>query len=171
MTSQPPLLDQTGSSLPGPQFAPRPGWGGQLKRWFSDNAYSIVFRLVIFCALILVARSLWVNLPSRSLSSTPTPAPTAQDIRGLTVTAQPGDGMTDLAARALDLYLAVQSRMIRLDAAQHLFAVDTLARIVCWCSVEVDQEVTFASANIESVIERALALTPAQKAAWTRLLK
>lgn len=171
MTSQPPLLDQTGSTLPGPQFTPRPGWGGQLKRWFCDNAYSIVFRLVIFCALILVARSLWVNLPARSLSSTPTLAPTAQDIRGLTVTAQPGDGMTHLAARALDLYLAVQSRVVRLDAAQHLFAVDSLSRIVGWSSLEVGQDVTFAVENIESVITRALALTPAQHAAWSRLLK
>jgi len=171
MTSQPPLLDQTGTTLPGPQFVPRPGWGGQLKRWFSENTYSLIFRVVVLCALILVARSLWVNLPARTASLTPTPSPTAQEVRGITVTAQRGDGMTNLAARALDLYLAVQSRIIRLDAAQHLFAVDTLARVVCWCAVDVDQEVTFASANIESVIERALALTPAQRAAWERLLR
>ena len=171
MTSQPPLLDQTGASLPGPQFTPRPGWGGQLKRYFSENVYSIVFRVVILCALILVARSLWVNLPARKESLKPTPSVTPQEVRGITVKANPGNGVTDLAARALDLYIAVQSRVIRLDAPQHLFAVDALSRIVGWRPLDVNQELTFATANIESVIDRALHLTPAQHAAWERLLR
>src|SRR5512143_4039199 len=125
MTSQPPLLDGTGSSLPGPQFIPRPGWGGQLHQWFQHNIYITLFRLVIVVALVLLAHSLWEATPSQTAVS-PTPSP--RELTGFTIIARRGDGMTNLAARAVDLYIAVQSRIIRLDAAQHLFAVDTLAR-------------------------------------------
>lgn len=171
MTSQPPLLDSTGVSLPGPRFQHRLGWGGRLKRWLSENTYTLVFRVVLLCALILVARSLWVHLPSRDITSQATPSPTPSEAFGITVQAQPGDGMTNLAARALDLYTAVQSRIIRLDAPQHLFAVDSLARETCWCSLEVGQSVSFTTVNIVSSIESALSLTPTKHAAWSRLLR
>lgn len=169
MPSQPSLLDTTGSSLPGPQFVPRPGWGGQLQRWFTRNAYAAVFRMVIVVAVVLIARSLFTHLNSAvSLAPSTSPAATLQPI---SVQARAGDGMTNLAARALDMYAALQTPAISLDGAQHLYAVDALTRTVCWCPVEVNQEVAFASADIKSVIDRALALSPAQRAAWNRLLK
>lgn len=79
--------------------------------------------------------------------------------------------MTNVAARALDLYLAVQSRVIRLSAAQHLFAVDALARSVCWCPLEVGQEVLFPRDTLERTVVDALALTPGQESAWARYLR
>ena len=68
MTSQPPLLDGTGASLPGPQFVPRPGWGGRLQQWLTHNAYIAVFRLVIVVALVLLGRSLWTGSNSQNAS-------------------------------------------------------------------------------------------------------
>ena len=171
MTSQPPLLDRTGENLPGPQFTPRPGWGGQLREWFTRNAYIVVFRLVIFAALVLVAHSLWVHLPARTADIRASATPTPQELKGLTVKANPGDGMTNLAARALDLYVALQTSQLRLSAAQHLAAVDTLSRSVCWCPVARDQIVTFATADIVHAIDSALRLSPAALRAWSAYLR
>jgi len=174
MTSQPPLLDgtglpaQAGASLPGPQFMPRPGWGGRLHRWCTHNAYHTVFRMVIVVALVLVARSLFVH---RTTSPSPTPTPDVVSLRPISIPALAGDGMTNLAARALDVYLALQTPSVALDGAQHLFAVDALARTVCWCPLEVNQEVSFVPANIKPIVDRALGLSPAQRAAWSRLLR
>ena len=168
MTSQPTLLDGAGSALPGPQFVPRPGWGGQLRRWFQHNIYIALFRLVIVVALVMLAHSLWSSTPPQIAVS---PPPTPGELTGFTIKARPGDGMTNLAARAVDLYIAVQSRIIRLDAAQHLFAVDTLARTTCWCPLKDGQSVSFTNINIAASVEAALGMTPAKHAAWSRLLK
>ncbi len=169
MTSQPPLLDGTGLSLPGPQFISRPGWGGRIREWFSHNAYTAMFRLVIVVALVLIARSLFIH--RNNPIAQPTDSPVAAVLRPISTQALAGDGMTNLAARALDVYLALQSPAIRLDGAQHLFAVDALARAVCWCPVTINQEVTFVPADIKPIVDRALGLSPAQHAAWARLLK
>lgn len=171
MTSQPPLMETSGATLPGPDFAPRPGWGGQLRGWFSANTYTFVFRMVVLIAVILIVRSIWLRAPAIDLALSPSPTTSPRDSFGFTIKANPGDGMTNLAARAVDLFVAVQSRIIRLDAAQHLFAVDTLARATCWCPVRVGQPTTFATASIASAVDAALAMTPAQHAAWSRLLR
>lgn len=166
MTSQPPLLDNAGSMLPGPQFIPRPGWGGRLNRWLSHNVYTLVFRTVIVIALVFVARSLLVNRQSPVVISTDTPTPASQSSHPITVKARSGDGMTNLAARAVDLYMALQSATIHLDGGQHLFIVDALARTAGWYPLAVDQEVTFLPADIESFIDQAQKLTPSQRSAW-----
>ena len=168
MTSQPSLLDTTGSSLPGPQFVPRPGWGGRIREWFSHNAYTVVFRMVLVVALLFLVRSLFVH---RNGSVSPTPSPIVASLQPISIKALSGDGMTNLAARAIDVYTALQTPAISLDGAQHLFTVDALARTVCWCPVKVNQEVAFKPADIKSVVDRALGLSPAQHAAWSRLLR
>lgn len=169
MTSQPSLLDTTGSSLPSPQFTPRPGWGGRLGHWFTHNAYIVVFRMVIVVALVLIGRSLLVHRNDPIVQ--PTASPVAASLQPISIKALAGDGMTNLAARALDMYSALQSPAVRLDGAQHLYAIDALARSVCWCPLEVNQQVTFVPADIKSIIDRALALSPAQHATWARLLR
>lgn len=170
MTSQPPLMETSGATLPGPDFAPRPGWGGQLRSWLSTNTYTFVFRTVVLIAIILVARSVWLHAPAIDLALSPSPTTSPRESFGFTIKANPGDGMTNLAARAVDLFVAVQSRIIRLDAAQHLFAVDTLARTTCWCSLKANQTVSFTNVDIMTAVDSALAMTPAQHAAWARLL-
>lgn len=153
--------------LPGPQFVSRPGWGGQVRQWCSRNAYQLAFRVILLAALVLIARSLWMRMDVPS-AQVPTPTPQKQSV---TLYARPGDGMTDVAARALNLYVAVQRDIVQLDAAQHLFAVDTLARAICWCPLERNQEITFSADHIGAIVTRALNLSPAQHAAWSRLLQ
>ncbi len=168
MTSQPPLLDSTGSSLPGPQFTPRPGWGGQLRRWFVHNVYIVVFRMVLVVALVLIVHAMF---PRKAGAPAVTPTSSPENPQTFIMKANPGDGMTNLAARTIDLYVAVQSTVVRLDAAQHLFAVDTLAHMASWSRLEVGQSVPFTTADISSVLESALKLSPARHAAWARLLR
>lgn len=164
--------------LPGPQFVTRPGWGGQLRhacrqagQWLSRTAFAFVFRIVVLVVLILVGRSLLMRSPELTPSPTPALSPAYRQAGPLTLHASAGDGMTNIAARALDLYLALQSENVRLDAAQHLFAVDALARSACWCPVELGQAITFYPLTISSIINRALNLSSAQHAAWQRLLQ
>lgn len=167
MMNQPPLLDQ-GISLPGPNFTPRLGWGGRLRRWLSENFYQLVFRLAVFCALILIGHALFAHREPRTAEPTES---TKSPASSLTLNAQPGDGMSNLAAHAIDLYVSVQTKIIRLDSAQHLYAVDSLSRTMCWCPLELNQSVQFPTAAIAGIIDRALNLSHAQHAAWERLLK
>ena len=171
MTNQPPLIDQTGASLPGPQFTPRPGWGGQLRRWLSHNGALLVFRVVILAALILIGRSLWIRLPARDANfitqATPTPSSDA-----ITLLAQPGDGISNLAARALDLFIvASEDETLGLDAAQHLYAVNALTIARGGRTLSVGQVISFENSELHTTVRSAQLLTPAQRAAWARLLR
>jgi hypothetical protein len=171
MKRQPPLLDQTGASLASPQFTPRPGWGGQLRHWFSNNASSIIFRLVLLFALILVGRAFWVRLPARTENFNTPVVSSPEDSSRITLTANAGDGITNIAARALDVYSAATAHAPRLDAVEHLFAVTTLAATVPRSALEVGQEVSFTTAAIQSVLENATTLTASQKSAWAKFLR
>jgi hypothetical protein len=153
--------------LPGPEFVSRPGWGGQLRRWMVRDGSTLVIFLVIILVVAFVVRFLWARIDA-PLAQTPTPTPTAQSI---TLYAESGDGMTNIAARALDLYVAVQPTDMHLDSARHLFAVDALARSVCWCPLQRNQEVTFSTNTLSTILDHALNLSPTQKAAWSRLLQ
>lgn len=151
--------------LPGPQFVSRPGWGGQLHRWWTRDGSTLALFLVIIVAVALVVRFLWVRIDA-PLAQTPTQTPS----QSIMLYAQHGDGMTAVAARALNLYLAAQPANRWLDGAQHLFAVDALAHSVCWCPLEPNQEVAFSIDTINAIIARAQHLSPAQHTAWSRLL-
>ena len=171
MKRQPPLLDQTGASLPSPHFTPRPGWGGRLQNWLSKHASMLVFRLVLFFALILIGRAFWVRLPARTENLNTPDISSSEDSARLTLTATKGDGITDLAARALDMYIATNTDAPRLDATEHLFAVTTLATATGIRALEIEQEVSFTSAAIQSVIATAQQLTAHQKSAWAKFLR
>lgn len=153
--------------LPGPQFVSRPGWGGQLRQWFDANLFAVLSRFVLLLVLIVVAHAFFAGratpIPEKSPTPSPEPAP-------LEMIAYPGDGMTAVAARALDVYLAVNASH-PLDPAQHLFAVDALARTITWHPLEKNQRITFFPRTLDDIIARALTLSPAQHAAWARLLK
>ncbi len=163
MTTQPPLF-MSGDDLPSPLFSSRPGWGGQLKRWLSANIYMLIFRAILLFAVILLVIAMWDQSPSTINTPMPSASPEL-----VPITAAPGDGMTNVAARAIDAYLA--STGTRLNAPQHLFAVDTLARLVCWCPLGHAQVITFTRNDIAQVITRASALTAAQQSAWSRFLR
>jgi hypothetical protein len=172
MNSQPPLLQNgSGSQLPGPQFVPRPGWGGQLGHWFSENAYVVVFRALVLAALVLIVASIIKNNPENLATETPTPTPSIAVTTPLMARANRGDGLTHVSARILDQYLSQQIPPLALSPAQHLFAVDALARSAGWGRLEVDQEVAFTRESLDVIVIKAEALTPAQRAAWARLLR
>lgn len=171
MNSQPPLLQNgSGAQLPGPQFVPRPGWGGRLGHWFSENAYVVVFRLLVLAALVLIVASVIKNNPEQLAGLTPTPTPSVAATLPLVARANPGDGLTHLSARVLDQYLAQQVPPLTLLPSQHLFAVDALARGAGWGALEIGQEVAFSRATLDTVLVKAQTLTAAQRAAWAKLL-
>jgi hypothetical protein len=120
----------------------------------------------MLCALALLGAALLVH---RERTNT-TPIENIA-LRPITLSALPGDGMTNLTARAIDLYIAVQPNIIQLDASQHLYAVDALARKSCWCPLEINQNFMFDIRTISDVVDSALLLSPTQKAAWSRLLQ
>jgi hypothetical protein len=168
-TTQPPLLTNgSGAQLPSPLFRARPGWGGQLREWLADNAYVIAFRLLLLAAAVLVVASLVGRHEPETALPSPTVIPRAYDAYDEVALA--GEGMTHLAAKAVDDYSADQIPPLRLDAVQHLFAVDALARGAGWIRMELGDGVSFRTADIVDIVARAQSLTARQRAAWARYL-
>lgn len=149
-------------------FRPRPGWGGQLRRWLHDNLYMAVFRLLIVSATVLIVSSLihsWKDVQlAHSPSPTTTPATAVYEF-----VADHGIGLTQLAARAVDAYLNAQN--VRLDAVRHLYAVDSLARTAGWRRLTAGEKVTFDTETLARAVISAKALTSQQYFAWSRLLR
>ena len=170
MTSQPPLLTNgSGAQLPSPLFRARPGWGGQLAEWLADNAYVIVFRVLLLVAAVLVIVSLVRHHGTEVALPSPTETPRAYD--AYYEVALAGEGMTHLAAKAVNDYAADQIPPLVLDAVQHLYAVDALARSAGWKRMELGDGVSFRTADLADIIARAMRLTAAQRSAWSRYLK
>ena len=170
MTSQPPLLDPSGADIPSPMFTPRPGWGGRLRAWLRDNFYVLLFRLIVLVAVLLIISSLIRAWKSAPVVVSPSPTPSSQNWTFETAT-EPGQGMTHLAAWAVDAYATQHDPQIELTAVEHLFAVDALARLTGWRSLERGEEVQFSADDIAVIITRAQSLSPAQRSAWAKLLR
>ncbi len=173
MTSQPPLLDPSGGELPSPLFTPQPGWGGRLAGWLRDNLYMLVFRVVVFSAVALILISLvrsWRAPRLAEQSPSPSASPLSQNWTFQTAAAA-GQGMTHLAAWAVDAYLSQHTPKVALTAVEHLYAVDSLARQSGWRRLALHEEARFSADDIAAVIEKAKALTAAQRAAWARFLR
>ena len=169
MSSQPSLLDPSGANLPGPLFTPRPGWGGKLSKWLGENLYIFIFRLVVLAALFLIVFSLVSAWRTNPPLPSPTPEPLSQNWTFHTA-ASSGEGMTDLAAWAVDAYLTRHDPQVSLSAVEHIYTVDRLSRLVGWHRLEVGEEIEFDADDIASIIERAYSL-PAQRDAWARFLR
>lgn len=173
MTAQPPLITPTGDRIPSPVFRPRPGWGGRLSAWFRENGALTLFRLALVVGVTLVAVSLLrpEGLPPAATAS---PSPTTV-VRGdgttVTVEAQRGEGMTHLAARALDSRLGTHHPPRTLAAVEHLFAVHTLARQAGWRVVLTGEAVGFRTADLDTAADHGRALSPSQRARWSRFLR
>lgn len=156
----------SGADLPSPLFSPRPGWGGQLKEWFTENAYLVTFRTVLALAVALVVVSIIRNRPA-PVATAPSPTPSPSVVREYA--ARPGDGMTHLAARAIDEHLAYTG--MRLSAEQHLAAVDSLSRTKGWRPLDADERVPFREDEVAAAIAGSLALSAAALAAWGKYLR
>lgn len=170
MTNQPPLLDPSGADIPSPMFTPRPGWGGKLSNWLQDNLYILLFRIVVLAAIVLIITSLIRAWKVSPLAASPSPTPTSQNWEFKTATL-PGQGMTDLAAWAINAYSAQHDPQIKLTAVEHLFAVDALAHKTGWRHLEVREEFEFSADDIATIIQQAKSLSPIQRSAWARFLK
>lgn len=161
-----PLIDPSGNSLPSPVFRPRPGWGGQLKSWMHDNLYLAIFRILVVTGLVLIGGAF---IHSWDVAHRPTPSTLPIISASYTRTATHGQGMTDLARAALGQYLTEHPQ--RLDAAQFLFSIDTLARFAGWRPLALGEQISFQSDTIADILTLANALTPRQHTAWAHLLK
>lgn len=165
---QPPLIEPSGDQLPSPLFTPRPGWGGQLREWLRENAYLASFRLVLAAALAVVVISILRSPPTTQLAASPSPTPTPDTIAQ---TFRPGEGISHLAGRALDAYLATRPEY-KLDAVRRLFAVDTLWKTVADAGnlpeFDAGAVIEFPHTVIEYAISQAEGMTAAQYRAWSR---
>ena len=169
MIQQPPLLDP-GSSLPSPMFRPRPGWGGRLHAWAKDNLYLLIFRVLILAAVMLIGTSLMRSWHAVKLAQSPSPSPSASPLMtAYEHIAAHGLGLTHLAARTVDAYLAAHGES--LDAPRHLYAVDALARSAGWRRLISGETVRFDADTTAGIIASAKTLTARQVATWSHLLR
>ncbi|HXK36658.1 MAG TPA: hypothetical protein VJ553_03695 [Candidatus Paceibacterota bacterium] len=171
MYQQPPLPEPSGADLPSPLFLPRPGWGGQIKKWLRQNLYSAIFRGILLGAALLIITSI-IRAPDGPTVQEPIPT---IDENTVAQVALPGDGLSQLAARALDEWLS-RNAAVELDAVQHLYVVDRMTRIAVLVSsrmpplIHPGEIVRFPSTFIQTAADEAKALTVWQYRAWTRLL-
>lgn len=154
--------------LPGPQFEPRPGWGGQLHKWYVDNVYGIIFRLILLCILVIMGVAFILH---REHSTAPIAEQQKIEIQPITLSALRGDGITHVAARALDLYIAIQPVDIKLDAAQHLYVIDILAHQSGWRWLHDGEIVSFTPETLDTAINAAINLSQQQHSAWQRFVR
>jgi hypothetical protein len=117
-----PLIDDSASSLPGPIFRPRPGWGGQLNAWFRANGAMLLFRTIVVGASIW-STSFIINY-HEAAAPAPTLSPAPIALQAYTITARTGDTLTSVSIRALDEYLATSGE--HLDRIEHLWAGDRI---------------------------------------------
>jgi hypothetical protein len=148
-------------------FKPRPGWGGRLRLWVQHNCYMFIFRMLILIAAIFIGSSLIHSWQVAQIAKTVIPFPTATPQVAYELIAAHGVGMTQLASRVLDSYLT--DRSIHLDRAQHLFAVDALARHAGWRQLASGERVSFDLDTLAQITISAKSLTATQHAAWARI--
>jgi hypothetical protein len=164
-----------GSDLPSPLFTPRPGWGGRLRQWWSENGYGTVFRSVLLIALIILAATIFTTRDNKSdVAVTPSPTPT---IEAIEEAARPGEGISHLASRVLNAYIAEEPATRALEPVEHLFAVDYLSRMIMALSsrspftLRANENVRFPVTALNDAIAKANALTPQERTNWSRFLK
>lgn len=158
--NQPPLLDDlSGAELKSPIFAPRPGWGGQLRHWFAEGGSLLLFRLALAIALVLILVAL-IRQPS-SPAETRTISDNRISVPPVTIGVRSGDGMYALAMRAIDWYTA--SHGIRLDEIERIGATDSLVNLTGPHQLKPGQVVDFDAQNVAAAINYAQNLSPTQR--------
>lgn len=172
---QPPLIDMTGADIPSPIFRSRPGWGGQLHTWWEQNAYPVLFRGALLLVLALLAWSGVVSVRQyRAAHSqrayTPADSPQKPTII-YTFTAVRGQGMTAIAAQALNMRIATMSAYPALTREEYVFAVDRIARQAGWRPLSPGEHIEIADTDVVAAIDAAKRLTPNERAAWKRLVR
>ena len=175
--AQRPLLEPGLGEMPSPLFTPRPGWGGRFREWMHDNAYVVVFRLVLFVAIVVLIQSIVRNRPPADFAASPSPSPSSAPVDGYRPVAAPREGASHLAARALDEHLAARPGTGPLTAAERAYAIDSLWRGAVAAAartpfvLHVGDSLFFPTATVDAAVSAAKALTPTQKAAWGRLVR
>jgi hypothetical protein len=159
--------------MPSPLFSPQPGWGGRLREWLSENAYLAVFRLVLFVAIVVLVQSIIRNRPPAPLATSPSPT-LAPAVEGYRPVAARGEGASHLARRALNDYLSEFPGQGPLTDAEKAYAVDILWRgAVAAASrtpfvLHEGDSLFFPYSTLEAAVTAAKAMTPAERAAWSR---
>ncbi len=153
-------------TLPGPLFAPRPGWGGQLRAWLQGDGSLALFRLLVFAAAVLIISSLAHSLRAPHVAQImPSPSATGTSYAFI---AAAGQSMTHLVTLALTAYVTQQH--IALDSAERLCAITTLTQTKTHPLV-VGEQVIFSSDTLAQAVITAKTLTSLQHSAWQRLVR
>ena len=157
------LISTDGADLPGPHFAPRPGWGGQLKAWLSTHIRMMLFRGALVLAAALIVTSFWRTVPTQE------PAEDHEQTPAISETAARGEGTSHLAARALDR--ALIDRTQTLDPVERTWAIQLLVEPWTGLRLEPGMQMDFPLHDIADAIDRAKALSPTQRQALKRYLR
>lgn len=154
--------------LPGPEFTPRPGWGGRLKAWFDETGRTLAERLIIIIAIPLLLAPIiqrGTDLLTPEPASSPTPPPSIR------VTVSAGDGIIRAARTALYEYLALQPVQLALEPEQYLFAEDWISRRMEPYTPEPGEELEFPYEVLSAAVLKAQNLTPRERATWLRYVR
>lgn len=133
------------------------------ERLRSRKVYATVLVVAVAVIAVWLGSRKESNGPEAQL---PSESPAAQS--AYSETANPREGASHLAARALDAYLAKNG--VTLDAVQHLWAVSRLSDSAP-AEIKPGQSVQFLVSSIEQALAAAKALTAGQRATLLRYIR
>lgn len=159
--------------------AKKNGWGEKLGSFFA--AYRMQLLVTVVVAATIVIGLVAINVLAPQDNTTPTTAATEElneptentdepatsapqgatsENGDITEQAQPGEGITHLARRALTKY--TESSSAPLSAEQRIYAEDYLQNRIGSFSLEEGEKVTFAADDIAASVQQARELSEAQ---------
>lgn len=151
-----------------PEFAPRPGWGGQLGQWYRMTGRTLLERLLIIVAIPVVLAPI-LQRGADLLGPEPTATPTHELKISATVPA--GEGIIHAARSALYEYLALQPVPLSLAPEQYVFAEDWLARRMEPYTPEPGEVLDFSYDVLAAAVLKAQSMTPQERASWLRFVR
>ena len=162
------LIMDNNLKIKGPEFKPKPGWGGKLKVWFASNFAPKVLPALSIAVLIIGVYSI-LNKNKGSGNK-----PTSQlefDIESEVIEkiAQPRQGLTHLARAALAEF--IESKGVELKPEQKLFAETYLVTKLKNRLVNPGDTVAFHINDLSESIEKAQLLNDYQLRRWRSYLR
>jgi hypothetical protein len=164
MSEQQPILlrePRENRSSEGPVFESGPGWGVKVKKWLGKYFYKVVLPIIIL-ALIIYGISTRQK-PTESIS--PTETPIAVNNAAISEVVGKGDGMINIARRAIASYL-LSNPLEMATPGQRVYAETALAATIDKSTFKIGNTIIFNSDKIKSLLDDSKQLTAGQLIKW-----
>lgn len=155
-----------GVQIQPPAFEPGPGWGGKIKKNFKKIILPVIIVAAAAASLIIFfnrdSQEIDLMLPSVETQENQE-TDQSSPVNSYKFSAQPGEGITHLARKALKEYLDDNSSAgLGLRAEHKIYIEDYLKDLRGEGLLEIGEEIEFSTNEINSAVEMAQGLSDSQ---------